>query len=684
MPDPGLLALAASEARLRAMLECALDCVIGIDADGQLIEFNPAAEAVFGWRREEILGRPMADVIIPERLRGAHHNGMARFLRTRQPHVLNRRVEVTALRRDGSEFPAELSITAFRERGHDFFTAYMRDITERKHIENELRIAAIAFESQEGMFITDANGRIQRVNHAFTAATGYSALEAIGQTPSLLRSGRHDESFYRDIWERLKQDGYWQGEIWNRRKNGEIYPEWLTITAVKDDTGRITHHVAAFSDITQRKAAEEEIRHLAFYDPLTRLPNRRLLLDRLAQALAAASREGQYGALLFIDLDNFKALNDTLGHAMGDRLLQLVAARVQGSVRAGDTVARLGGDEFVVMLGGLGEHAGDAAAQAEAVGEKILATLNLEYQLGDHPYRNTPSIGIALYNSAETGCEELLRRADMAMYEAKAAGRNTVRFFDPDMQASVQARLDLESDLRAALREDQFELAWQPQVNGAGDTIGHEALLRWNHPRRGMLLPAEFMTLAEESGLARAIDLWVLRTVCRRLASAQEMAARAAPMLAVNISPGHFRHPDCVNEVIAILDETGAPADRLQLELTEDLLLEEVDETVRKMEILKAVGVRFALDNLGTGCSSLAWLKRLRFDQIKIHRSFVRNITADANDAAIARVIVALGASLDIPVIASGVETEAQRDFLAIHHCHAFQGYLFGHPVATP
>jgi diguanylate cyclase (GGDEF)-like protein/PAS domain S-box-containing protein len=419
-----------SAARLRATLDSALDGAISIDAAGRLIDFNPAAEAIFGWKKDEILGRLMADVIVPEQHRAAHAHGLARFVQTRQKHIMNQRVEITALRRDGSEFPVELAITAIRQNDEDIFTAYIRDITRRKRAEEELRIAATAFESQEGIFVTDAKRVILRVNHAFSEITGYSAEDAIGKTPSLFKSGRHDADFYVQMWQSIEANGAWQGEIWNRRKSGELFPEWLTITAVKRQDGMLTHYVATLTDITLRKAAEDEMRSMAFYDPLTHLPNRRLLLDRLRQALMVSARTRNQGALLFIDLDNFKALNDTLGHDIGDLLLQQVAERLLGCVREGDTVARLGGDEFVLMLEELSGDSTVAAAYATAVGQKILERLGENYRLAGHDYCNTPSIGVTLFGERREGVAEVLKRADVAMYQAKAGGRNAQRFIE--------------------------------------------------------------------------------------------------------------------------------------------------------------------------------------------------------------------------------------------------------------
>ena len=480
----------------------------------------------------------------------------------------------------------------------------------------------------------------------------------------------------------VAHSGCWQGEIWNRRKNGELYPQWLTITAVKNSAAEVSHYVSTLTDITSRKAAENEIRDLAFFDPLTRLPNRRLLLDRLRQALVASERSGREGGLLFIDLDHFKTLNDTLGHDKGDLLLQQVAQRLCTCVREGDTVARLGGDEFVVMLEDLSALPHEAATQAKAVGEKILAALNQTYLLAGHAYHSTLSIGVNLFNQHQGSVEELLKRADLAMYEAKAAGRNTLRFFDPEMQAAVTARATLEADLRAALQDHQFRLYYQAQADADGRLTGAEALLRWQHPRRGLVLPAEFIPLAEESGLSLPLGLWVLETACAQLSSWAEQAPTRHLTLAVNISARQLQQPDFVEQVLAVLERCGANPHLLRLELTESLLLKDVEDSITKMRLLKARGIHFALDDFGTGYSSLAYLKRLPLDQLKIDLSFVRDALTDSDDAIIAASIVALAHSLGLSVIAEGVETEAQRRFLAGQGCLAYQGHLFGAPLA--
>ena len=433
-------------------------------------------------------------------------------------------------------------------------------------------------------------------------------------------------------------------------------------------------------EISRSHEAAEKINQLAFYDPLTGLPNRRLLLDRLRHALANSLRNKRCGALLFIDLDNFKSLNDTRGHDMGDLLLKEVSTRLVSCVRACDTVARLGGDEFVVMLEDLGQNPQEAATLAETVGEKTLAALNQTYQLNEYLHHSTPSIGITLFAEHYESIDELMKRADLAMYQAKAAGRNTLRFFDPEMQAAATARAALEIDLRKGITEDQFILHYQAQLDIAGRVIGAEALVRWQHPERGLIPPTDFIPLAEETGLILPIGQRVLEIACRQLVEWSKRAETATLTLAVNVSARQLSLPNFVEQVLAVIDHTGARPERLKLELTESLFLENAEDVITKMMALKARGVGFALDDFGTGYSSLSYLKRLPLDQLKIDQSFVREVLTNSNDAAIARIVVALGQSLGLAVIAEGVETEAQRDFLSSIGCNAFQGYLFGQP----
>ncbi len=557
----------------------------------------------------------------------------------------------------------------------------IRMMDQRKTTENDLRIAATAFESQEGMFITDAQGAILRVNRAFHQITGYSSEEAVGRNPRLLSSGLQQPDFYAAMWQDIEHTGAWEGEIWNRRKGGEVYPEYLTVTAVKDPAGTITNYVATFNDITVSKTAADEIRSLAFYDPLTGLPNRRLLMDRLHQALTSSARSGLKGSLLFIDLDNFKTLNDTLGHDIGDLLLQQVAQRLTRCVREGDTVARLGGDEFVVMLEDLSTHALEAAAQTEHIGEKILAALNGVYQLAQHDYHNTPSIGATLFGDHERSTEELMKQADIAMYQSKKAGRNTLRFFDPKMQETINVRAALEVELRTALDDHQFRLYYQIQIDNQLRAVGAEALIRWVHPERGVVSPAQFIPLAEETGLILPIGAWVLDTACAQLKKWQDDPLTRNLILAVNVSAKQFRQSDFAVQVQASLQRHGADPGRLKLELTESLLLENIEDMIETMSALKDLGVKFSLDDFGTGYSSLQYLKRLPLDQLKIDQSFVRDIATDSSDKAIVRTIIAMTQSLNLKVIAEGVETEEQRQLLQDKGCTHYQGYLFGRPV---
>jgi diguanylate cyclase (GGDEF)-like protein/PAS domain S-box-containing protein len=555
------------------------------------------------------------------------------------------------------------------------------DITDEKKAKDELRIAATVFEAQEGMLVTDAHGDILKVNHAFTEISGYSAEEVVGKNPRLLSSRIHDPSFYAAMWGEINNIGKWEGEIWNRRKTGEVYPEHLTITAVKDSTGSTTNYVATFTDITHSKADAEKIEHLAFYDPLTKLPNRRLLVDRMQQAFASSARNGKIGALLFIDLDNFKNLNDTLGHDTGDVLLQQVAERLNHSIREGDTVARFGGDEFVVMLEGLSEQPIEAAAQAETIGNKILASLNVPYELGTHPYHCTPSIGITLFNDHEHEVEVLLKQADLAMYQAKNTGRNTLRFFDPEMQESINQLTAIERELRLALEKQQFQLYYQIQVDSDGHALGAEALIRWIHPDRGLVSPLQFIPVAEESGLILPIGQWVLETACAQIKAWEQNERTRNLLLSINVSARQFRQSDFVTQIHAAIQRLAINPSRLKLELTESILLESVVDTISTMNSLNEMGVQFSLDDFGTGYSSLQYLKKLPLEQIKIDKSFVRDITFDEQDRSIVRAIIAMAHSLELEVIAEGVETEEQKQLLLNKGCSHFQGYLFGKPM---
>jgi diguanylate cyclase (GGDEF)-like protein/PAS domain S-box-containing protein len=520
--------------------------------------------------------------------------------------------------------------------------------------------------------------RLLAVNRSAIDHYGYSEREFLSMTLRDLRPPEDVEALVREvnsIGADAKRFGIWR----HVRKDGSIIDVEISSDSI-DFNGRAARLVLS-NDITARKASEQEIKRLAFYDTLTQLPNRLLLVDRLQLALAASMRSGTAGALLFIDLDNFKILNDTLGHDKGDQLLQQVALRLGTCVRATDTVARLGGDEFVIMIEDLGESPAEAAAQARAIAEKVLAAFTLPYQLDLYEHFTSPSIGVALFSGTASSVDELLKRADLAMYQAKSSGRNTIRFFDPEMQRLVNTRVQLESDLRHGLQREEFVLHYQPQIGERGRVVGAEALVRWRHPVKALVSPIEFIPLAEDTGLILPLGHWVLETACRQLARWSGDPATAGLTIAVNVSSRQFRHPDFVGQVLQSIRQTGADPHRLKLELTESLLVEDMDATIEKMGQLKARGVGFSLDDFGTGYSSLAYLKRLPLDQLKIDQSFVRDVLTDPNGAAIARTIVALAQSLGLSVIAEGVETEAQRALLEQHGCLSYQGYLFSPPV---
>ena len=639
--------------------------VLVVDEHGHVLKANGTAERLFGYAPGGLHGLSEGQLLFAD-----CHGLQARNC-------------------DGRNFWVECEAKEATMDGQRLRIVSVFDITERKRAEEYLRIAATAFEAQEGMMVTNADSIILRVNQAFTKITGYAPEDVVGQNPRVLASGRHGPEFYAAMWEAIRLDGSWQGEIWNRRKDGLAYPEWLTITTVRGDDGEVSHYVGTFVDIALRKTAEDEIKHLAFYDQLTQLANRRLMMDRLPHVMASTGRHGRYGALMLIDMDNFKALNDRLGHAVGDQLLVEAAARLKACVRSEDTVARLGGDEFVVILDDVGDEA-LAAVHAEHAGQKVLLALSRPYQLDlasegveahQRTHYCTSSIGIVLFSGPIPSADELLKRADTAMYQAKAKGRNTLRFFDPEMQAAFEARAVLEDDLRRAVVEEQFELHFQPQVDANGRVVGAEALVRWQHPERGLISPAVFIPLAEESGLILPLGHWVLRTACEQLAAWSFDPAMAHLTLAVNVSARQFSSPNLVEEVLAMIEVTGAPPHNLKLELTESMLLNNTEEIIAKMHELKSRGVGFSLDDFGTGYSSLSYLKRLPLDQLKIDQSFVRDVLSDNNDAAIARTVVALGQSLGLNVIAEGVETAEQRAFLADSGCYVYQGYFFSRPL---
>ncbi len=669
------------EMRMTSLLASMGEGVIMRDAQGTLLMHNAAAEQILSLSAEEMRGWNM-------------HSGPVTYLNEdEEPATVEQIPAMQALatgkpqagmlgvdRKDGSRrWLWTNAVPLFGEESDtpQAVVTTIADITARRDNEEQLQLAWTVFRnSVEAIIITDARQRILSVNRAFTDVTGYSADEALGMTPRLLKSGHQDRSFYEAMWRDIESHGFWQGEIHDRRKDGTLYPSALSISAVHDKAGRITHYVAVFSDITERKASEARIAFLAQHDSLTGLPNRALLHDRLDQALANAARRGKRIALLFLDLDRFKTINDSLGHMMGDQLLQGVAVRLSSCIRDTDTVSRQGGDEFLIVLTDV-EVPDDAAR----VAEKILDRLRPPFDIDGQQLGTSFSIGIALYPEDGNTPESLMKNADTAMYHAKENGRNTYRFFDERMNVNALERLYLENGLRRALENEEFALYYQPQVDlASGRIIGMEALLRWFSGVMGGISPARFIPLAEECGLIVPIGEWVLQTACRQARQWQEEGLPAIPV-AVNLSALQFRRADIVTTVSRALTESGLEGCWLELELTESLLMQSGPEVEATLGRLKALGVRLSIDDFGTGYSSLAYLKRFPVDRLKIDQSFVRDITEDPDDAAIVRAIIQLGRSLRLEVIAEGTETPEQMDFLRYERCTAAQGYLFAPPL---
>ncbi len=558
------------------------------------------------------------------------------------------------------------------------FGMLMLLIENRQQAEERLRLhAAVVASTHDSVMVTDRHGRIVAVNPAFARTTGYSEAESLGQNPSLLRSGRHGPEFYQALWRDLTVSGHWQGQIWNRRKNGEIFPEWLSISTVHKSEERPTHYVSVATDISQLMESEERLRHLAHYDPLTDLPNRLLIHSRLEHALDAARRHGSRTGVLFIDLDHFKTVNDSLGHPAGDELLRAVARRVGDRLREEDTLGRLGGDEFLVLLERI-VRPEDAAV----VARDILRSLGKPFTLstGVEFYIHA-SIGISVYPEDGADAHDLVRNADAAMYRAKDQGRNTYGFYTADLTRAASERLEMETRLRHALEQEEFVLHYQPLLSVSdGSVIGAEALLRWQPPGEELIPPDRFIPVAEETGLIVPLGEWVLHQACSQ-ARAWVDACPSLRTLAVNISAQQFRRGDIGDCVRRVLADTGLPATILELEITESGLMEQGRWATDVLHTLKGSGLHLAVDDFGTGYSSLAYLKRLPLDKLKIDRSFVRDIPGDPNDMAIAATIIAMARSLGLEVLAEGVETEAQLDFLREQGCDFYQGYLFSPPV---
>lgn len=553
----------------------------------------------------------------------------------------------------------------------------VQDISAQRLVEEQLQLAASVFDgSLNGIVITDAKARILKVNRAFSDILGYSAEEVVGRKIDLLTSGHHDRLFYQALWKSLAQDGKWQGEIWDRRKDGQLIPLWQSLSAVRGHDGQVVRYIGVFYDLSEQKQSAEHIHRLAYYDALTDLPNRRLFNERCEQALERAQREGWLLALLFLDLDRFKRVNDSLGHPVGDELLCLVAQRLKACLRHGDTVARLGGDEFIVLLEGI-----NGPSDAERVAQKILAALRQPLIVHGHKLDIGTSIGISCYPAHGRDATSLVKHADLALYQAKEEGRGHFRFYEDRLTERARERHFLEGELREALKRNELMLHYQPQITlDDGGLIGAEALLRWRHPQRGLIPPDKFIPIAEDSGLIIPIGEWVLRTACQQ-AKAWLDEGRGLPRMAVNLSGVQIEHSDILATVQRVLAETGLPPACLELEITETYIMRQAQRSIQVIEDLRGLGICLAIDDFGTGQSSLGYLKRLPVDKLKIDRSFVMDIPQDTNDMAITRAIIALGHSLRLTVLAEGVENAEQAGFLSELGCDEAQGYYYSRPL---
>lgn len=684
-------ALRESESRFRSMIQALAEGILLVSRSGEILSCNDEAARMFAVPAGEMIGSTLFhqasfQITWDDASPIAQHQGT---LQETLESCTSLRGLVLALHRNNLDdlwlLANAESIVSQTDIHSSAILLSFTDITAVKMAEEELRIAAVALESLEGMMVTDAQSEILRVNRAFTEITGYSAEEVTGKKPSILKSGEHDATFYQQMWLNLLQQGCWKGEIWNKRKDGSVFPQWLTISAVRDAVGATTHYVANFYDISDRKQSEAKIREMAFYDPLTSLPNRRLFTDRLSQALVASSRTGQFGALIMLDMDNFKTINDVHGHAAGDRLLVEVARRLLKTVREADTVSRLGGDEFVLILENFGVDELIAARFVEQITAKILAVLSEPFFISatdpSERFHTSASCGISLFQGQQTGTEDLMKRADVALYQAKEAGKNTSRFFSEATQAEVYRNAELMVNLRSALEQGHFQLCFQPQLDANKRIVAAEALIRWRQADGTIITPAHFIPFAEKTSLILPIGSWVLEEACKTLSAWAKKPATSSLRLAVNLSARQFHAPMFYDSIRTLIERYAVNPALLELELTESIVIDSISGAVEKMNALKQLGLHLSLDDFGSGYSSLTYLKRLPFNHLKIDQSFVRDIMNDRDDATIVRTIIAMGKALRLVVTAEGVETEDQYRYLQRKGCKRFQGYLFSQPV---
>lgn len=657
------------------ILDQVRESVIIMDLNGYITGWNKSAETLFGYRADEAIGRHIL-FLYADPAADDESDGFADILREHG----GRELEVRRRRKSGEVFWASLQLSLTRDdQGEPVaIVGYLTDITDRIEAEKNLRLQASIFEhSDESIMITGPDRRILSVNPAFTRMTGYTAEEAVGRLPHFLRSARHPLHFYEEIWQHVERDGGWHGEVWTRRKSGEDFPSWASLSLVRNRDGRICNYFSIFTDISERKRAEERIHHLAYYDSLTGLPNRALLFKLVDQALAAARRNRRHGALLFIDLNRFKTINDTLGHSVGDRLLQQVAERLRNVVRAEDVVARLGGDEFVVALFDIARR-----EHAAMVAQKLIAALETPFLLDGRELTIGAAIGISLYPRDGLDAETLLRMADIAMYRCKESGREGYAFYSQEMNQRALERLRIETGLRRGIERNELTLHYQPKVDlTSGRILGAEALVRWQHPDLGLMPPAAFIPIAEESGLVMRLSSWVLEAALGQL---RRWAARGWRdyTLAINLSARDFSHT-LADRFTSLLAHHAVDPRQIELEITEGMLAHSSDDVIAMMQRLAGAGISLLLDDFGTGYSSLLYLKRFPISALKIDRQFVAGIPADGSDCAIAGAIISMAQRLGHRVIAEGVETREQAEFLKTLGCREAQGHYYAEPMTA-
>lgn len=650
-----------------------------LDAEGKFVAINDKELEWLGYSEDELLGKMKFVDLLTDDSEKKYLNHLAETKRT----GVDKDIELALISKNNAIVNFVLySNAVLKQNDADYhYRSVLFNIDLRKSMEARLNIAEIVFEIHDCMMITDVNCVIVRVNKAFNKVTGYSAKEAVGKTPKFLSSGRYDRQFYDAMWASINNNGVWHGEIWDKRKNGEIFPAQLTITAVKDKRNVITNYVASLIDISESKAATEEIKNLAFYDSLTQLPNRRYLIEQLRQAISTAQYKHKNGAVMFLDLDHFKRLNDTFGHNIGDLLLKEVAGNIKKSLRDTDTVARIGGDEFVIVLQNLSDNKINALAEVTAIGKKILKSFRNGYELDGNKHSCTGSIGVTFFSKYDVNEDELLKQADIAMYEAKKSGRNNIRFFDPEMQKNISDSVRLDHDLRLAIEQEDFALYYQMQVNNVGKPIGAEALIRWISANDEVISPLSFIPLAENTGLIFPLGEWVIDEACAQLQKWQRREETSALTISINVSALEFKQPGFIEQVRSAVSRYDISPSSLSIELTESTLLDDFDSIISKMTELTKFGIKFELDDFGTGYSSLQYLKKLPVTHLKIDQSFVHDIDTDDSDKKLVHAIINMARSLDIRVIAEGVETQNQLEFLQNSGCDIYQGYFFGKPL---